>query len=166
MDPADQPVVIGEILRAHGVHGAMRVRATGATLGALHAGDTVLVGGRDMGVRAAVRAGVLELVGVDDRAAADALRGRLLEVPASRLPAPAESDAFYVRDLVGCTVFVGDAPAGVVGQVLERPANDVLEVVRDGGGESLLLPFTRDAVVAVDLAARVIRVRGDLLGGE
>ncbi|MFN8109841.1 MAG: ribosome maturation factor RimM [Thermoleophilia bacterium] len=166
--PARQ-VVVGRILRAHGVHGALRVRASGEVLGHLRAGDPVAVRlddhRREMRVATPLHGELLHLEGVDDRDAAEALRGGLLEVDEERLP-PAAADEFYVRDLIGCRVWLGPREAGVVEQVLTRPANDVLEVRGDGGGETVLLPFTLDAVVAVDLTQRVIRLRGDLLGDE
>ncbi len=167
----DRRVVIGEVLRAHGVRGAMRVRATGATLGDLRPGERVMLSGRGAPPRAAVvrevgAGSLLELEGVDDRDAADALRGMLIEVPEDRLPPPGDPDEFYVRDLVGCAVWIGGREAGRVVEVHQRPANDVLEVAPEDGGDRLLLPFTHDAVLAVDLGARRIEVRGDLLAPD
>ncbi|MCC6831357.1 MAG: 16S rRNA processing protein RimM [Thermoleophilia bacterium] len=163
-------VVIGEILRAHGVRGAMRVRPTGATLEDLRPGEAVTLVPREGAARPATVVSVspgpiLTLDGVDDRDAADALRGARVEVPEARLPAPTAADEFYVRDLVGCEVLLDGAPIGTVGEVHTRPANDVLEVRRDGA-DPVLLPFTHDAVREVDLAARRIVVRADILGED
>jgi 16S rRNA processing protein RimM len=44
-----------------------------------------------------------------------------------------------------------------VTDVLERPANDVL-VLRLSDGREHLVPFTREAVPEVDVAARVIEL--------
>lgn len=163
-------VVIGEILRAHGVRGAMRVRPTGATVEGLRRGEVVTLVPREGAARpatvAAVSAGpILFLEGIEDREAADALRGARIEVPESRLPAPEAPDEFYVRDLVDCEVLLDGVPVGTVAEVHSRPANDVLEVRRDGA-DPLLLPFTHDAVREIDLAARRIVVRADLLGPD
>jgi 16S rRNA processing protein RimM len=51
---------------------------------------------------------------------------------------------------------------GVVREVLERPANDVL-VVTVEDGDDLLVPFTRDAVPEVDVPGRRLSIRPDLL---
>lgn len=160
-------VVIGEVLRAHGVRGAMRVRPTGATLDDLRPGEVVMLVPREGPARpltvVAVSAGpILTVEGVDDRDAADALRGARLEVPESRLPAPGAPDEFYVRDLVGCAVLLDGVEVGTVAEVHTRPANDVLEVHR-AAGDPLLLPFTHDAVREVDLAGRRIVVRADIV---
>jgi 16S rRNA processing protein RimM len=71
------------------------------------------------------------------------------------VPEP-EAESFYVFDLVGCEVMSAGARIGVVRDVLDRPANDVLVV--DRGGEELLVPFIREAVPSVDVEARRIEV--------
>lgn len=162
-------MVIGEVGRAHGVHGALRVRPTGATLATLGAGDVLTLvtaaGGRVERAIASIDARgdalTLRLEGVEDRTAAEALRGAFIVVPETALPALA-GDEFYVRDMIGCDVRVGGRPAGRVADVLPGAANDVLDV-RDAAGRPLLVPFTRDALTRVDLDARVIDVRDGLL---
>lgn len=183
-------VVIGEIARAHGIRGVMRVRATGPTLSRLGRGDPVRLLRRDgVAVTATIErvsgegAGMmLQLQQVADRDAAEALRGALIRVAADRLPRTDE-DEFYVRDLIGCRVeLVGGRLLGHVSQVHPGPANDVLEVTASAAGEpatdapagaaapaapprpAVLVPFTRDAVTDLDLAARRIVVREGLLG--
>jgi 16S rRNA processing protein RimM len=51
----------------------------------------------------------------------------------------------------------GEQPVGTVRALLSLPSCEVLQVERDGGGE-LLVPLVRDAVRAVDPAARRIDV--------
>lgn len=163
-------VVIGEVIRAHGIRGEVRARATGPTLGALAVGDDVDVTDRDgrrrqMRIASRTDAGdtlLLGFSGLTTRDAAEALRGAVISVDARRLRPPAGPDEFYVRELIGCTVRVGDAVLGTVAEVITRPANDVLEVATRQGPR-VLLPFTRDAVLAIDLPGRTIRLRAGLL---
>ncbi len=167
---AMEPVVIGVVLRAHGIHGQVRARATGPTLSELPLGTEVRVSERSgvvHQVRVDSRSGtsdqaVIGFGGVTTREAAEQLTGAEISVDAALLPPVAEPDEFYVRDLVGCAVQVGTTPCGHVREVINRPANDVLEVVDEAGGV-LLLPFSRDAVVSVDLAARHITLREGLV---
>jgi 16S rRNA processing protein RimM len=105
---------------------------------------------------------LLRFAGVDGREGAETLAGGLLRVPASRLPRDPDPDVVFVRDLVGCRVLMGDRDLGTVADVLARPANDVLEVARPGA-PAVLVPFTRDAVVDLDVPGRRIVVRRDLL---
>lgn len=165
----DGEVVIAAITRAHGVRGVLKVKPTGATLATLREGDDVtLVQGERR--RDAVVASVdvrendafLRLRGVTTRDEAELLRGALVVTGDDRLP-PLEEAEFYVRDLIGCRVSVAGRDLGEVRQVLPGAANDVLEVHPPGGGAPVLVPFTRDAMVAVDPAAQRVEVRDGLL---
>jgi 16S rRNA processing protein RimM len=95
-----------------------------------------------------------------DRDAAEGLRGRDVEVPASALPEPDADDYLHV-DLIGCRVTSGGREVGTVADVLVYPANDVLDI--RGGEEPVLVPFAADVIVSVDIDARHIAVRDDFL---
>jgi 16S rRNA processing protein RimM len=99
--------------------------------------------------------------GVDDRTAAEALRGGVLEVDASAVPAPPEG-SYYQFDLVGCRCT--DRRAGELGEVVEVVEGGggyLLRVVgppREGKPErELLLPFVDAYLAEVDVAGRRIR---------
>jgi 16S rRNA processing protein RimM len=168
---ADDSVVIGVIGRPHGVRGAVRAAATGATLAALAAGDAVeahLAGAPARRLVLAARAGtderpVLIFDGVASREDAAALTGATIRVAPDRVAPLPDADTFFVRDLVGCELLIGGAVAGRVTAVHDTPANDVLEVAAADG--VLLVPFTADAVTDVDPVARRIVVRADLFAG-
>jgi 16S rRNA processing protein RimM len=162
-------VVIGVIGRPHGTRGAVRATATGATLAALEPGDAVAAHAGEAPPRrlvVATRAGtparpILTFDGVATRDEAASLTGAEIRVPGDRVAPLPDADTFFVRDLIGCEVVVGERPAGRVTAVHEAPANDVLEVAGEDG--VLLVPFTGDALRSVDPQARRIAVRGDLL---
>lgn len=164
-------VVIGVIGRPHGTRGAVRATPTGATLATLAAGDAVAAHAGDAQPRrlvVAARAGtaerpILAFEGVATRDEAASLTGAEIRVGGDRVAPLPDADTFFVRDLVGCEVLVGGRPAGRVTAVHEAPANDVLEVAGDDG--VVLVPFTGDAVLTVEPAARRIAVRGELFGG-
>lgn len=95
--------------------------------------------------------------GVDDRSAAEALKGAYVAVPKEALPATAE-DEYYWADLVGLKVVnTADEMLGEVAGLIETGANDVLRVVGEDGGERLL-PFVAAVVLKVEKDAGVIRV--------
>lgn len=91
-----------------------------------------------------------------DRTAAEKLKGLLIAVPRSSLPAQDE-DEYYWADLIGMSVLnqAGET-LGVVAELLETGANDVLIV--KGSGPDVLIPFLKNVIGKVDLAARVIHV--------
>ncbi len=165
-----EAVVIGVVLRSHGIHGLVRARSTGPTLAELRTGEPIQLRDRDGRSRRLVLAShapagatvLLGFEGIATREDADALRGGTILVDASRLPLGQDPGEFYVRDLVGCTVSMAGAQIGTVDDVINRPANDVLDVV-EPDGHRRLFPFTRDAVVRIDVAARHIELRDDLI---
>jgi 16S rRNA processing protein RimM len=122
-------------------------------------GATLLLDGEPRALLAVIgtqEAPIVELEGVRSREEAAALLGRPLELRASDAPPP-EEDAFWVRDLVGMRAHCGGRELGEVTDVLERPANDVL-VLRLSDGREHLVPFTREAVPAIDVPARVLEL--------
>lgn len=105
---------------------------------------------------------IAELDGVSDRDAAEALKGVLVGAPREVLP-PATKNEYYWADLIGLAVInVRDEPLGHVLGLIETPANDVLRVGEEVGkettGKERLLPFVKTVVLDVDVAKRFIRV--------
>ena len=153
----------GRIGRPHGLDGSVHVVAPVPAL--LGEGAVVLVDGRE--VEIVRRAGtderpIVRLAGCEDRAAAEALRGREL-VAAAEAP-ELDEDEWWIEDLEGCAVWDGALEVGVVAGVRALPSCEVLEVRRPAGGEELLVPLVRDAVRSVDVGARRIDVDLAFLG--
>jgi 16S rRNA processing protein RimM len=96
------------------------------------------------------------LEGVSTRAAAEALNNTELYVERAAFPPPAE-DEFYHADLVGLAArnAAGES-IGRVAHVLNFGGGDILEILPADGGDVLLVPFTKEAVPAVDLEAREV----------
>ena len=93
------------------------------------------------------------LGGVVTKEQADALRGVRLYAPRDRLPTLPD-DEYYYADLVGLAVLdTGGNVLGQVKSVLNHGASDLLEVHGPGMKDTVLLPFTLDAVPTVDLAS-------------
>jgi 16S rRNA processing protein RimM len=100
---------------------------------------------------------VARIPGVTDRDAAEALRGVHLFVPREALPAP-DSDEFYFDDLTGLDVETTDGESiGLVVSVQDFGSGPLLEVGK-ARGATVLVPFTREVVPVVDLAARRIEI--------
>ena len=96
---------------------------------------------------------VVRFSGVDDRAAAESLRGVRLVVAASDRPPLADPDEFYASDLVGlAAITVAGADLGPVRDVLDIAGSDYLVV--EVGGRERLVPFVAALVPTVDLAGR------------
>lgn len=101
---------------------------------------------------------VARLGGLNTREQVEAMRGFRLFAPRGKLPALPD-DEFYYSDLVGLTVVdTGGVEIGVIRHVAEYGAGDFLEIRVTETGRALLVPFTRDAVPTVDLAAKRVVV--------
>lgn len=103
---------------------------------------------------------VARIEGIADRTAAEGLKGEKLFVPRDALPAPDE-DEYYHADLIGLRAVLAspdgrtereDGDLGRVHAVHEFGAGTVLEIQGPGSGAHMV-PFTREAVPVVDMAA-------------
>lgn len=101
---------------------------------------------------------VARFSGISTRDAAEALNNLELYLPRTALPA-APADEFYHADLIGLRA-VDDAGTelGTVLNVLNFGGGDILEIAPGAGGETLLIPFTKACVPAVDLTRKQLLV--------
>ena len=91
--------------------------------------------------------------GVRTKEDADALKGVKLYADRNQLP-DLPDDEYYHADLIGLEVFdTGGTLLGRVKNVLNHGAADLLELNVSGQSDTVLLPFTLDAVPTVDLAS-------------
>jgi 16S rRNA processing protein RimM len=160
-------LTVGRVVKAHGIGGEVVVEirtddpaarfAPGNTLRAKSSrgGEErsfVIDQARDHGGRLLVR-----LAGVDDRDAADALRGSLFVVDSDELPPIDEPDTYYDHQLEGLSVRTTTGlDVGVVAEVLHTAAGELLAVRRDSG--EVLVPFVSAIVTSVSLGDRLIEI--------
>ena len=136
-------VALAAVAGAHGVRGEVRLKLFAESADSLTNHETVFVGGvafRLVAVRAGGKGAIARFAGIDDRSAAEALRGGLVEVDRSSLP-PLEEGEYYHSDVIGlpCVDRAG-AAVGSVAAVENFGAGDLLEVELEGGKRSLI-PF-------------------------
>jgi len=145
MAPAapDRRIALAAVAGAHGIKGEVRLKLFSDSANSLAAHDYLHVGGermrllmvRDQGKNASAR-----FEGIDDRSAAEALRGLLIELDRDQLP-PLEDGEYYYSDLIGLAcVDPSGAELGTVAAVENYGAGDLLEV-RGLDGKSALIPF-------------------------
>lgn len=155
-------ICLGAIVAAHGVKGAVKVACFTAEPEAITAyGPLTDESGKrhfKLELIGPSKGGVLaRIAGVNDRNAAEALKGIRLYVERTALPSTDEEE-FYHADLIGLAARLDDGAAlGRVLAVHNYGAGDVLEIAREGAA-SLMVPFTRDAVPQVDLRGGFVTV--------
>lgn len=162
-------LTVGRVVKAHGIGGEVVVEirtddpaarfAPGNTLRAKNLrsgseGSYVVADAREHGGRLLVR-----LAGVDDRDAADALRGSVFVVDSADLPPIDEPDTYYDHQLEGLAVRTTAGQAvGVVAEVLHTAAGELLAVRRDPGNDEVLVPFVSAIVTSVSLDDRLVEI--------
>ncbi len=155
--PGDR-VCIGAITGVRGLRGEVRIKSFTADPNDIGSYGPVSTedGERSFEVHVTARAKgqiIARLDGIDDRDAAEALKGTQLYVSKSELPEPGDGVYFHA-DLVGLSAFTPDGNSlGVVKAVHNFGAGDVIEIAGDGEGgkDGLMVPFTQSAVPEVDL---------------
>jgi len=156
-------VLVGRVVKAHGLRGAVIVRPASDGSDVLLRVRTVQLGPADQTRACRVwraqwqgRQLMLTLDGVADRNAAEAMVGTELWLDRRKMPPP-DDDEFYVAALVGLPVVdrsTGHAYGAVVG-VESSPVQHWLQV--QTSGSTVLVPLT-DGLVQVDREAGCIRV--------
>jgi 16S rRNA processing protein RimM len=159
-------VAIGEIVRAHGLTGAVRVKALTDRPQRFEGLADCIVWDPDGDTRAARAVErvdrnqetiLMKLAGVEGVQDANALVGRLVAVP-ERDAVPLPEGQFYPWQLVGCRVETeAGQPVGEVTGLERGPAQDLWVVA--AGGRERLVPAVAEIIVALDLAARRVIIR-------
>ena len=153
--PRDRLVCVGVVARAHGLRGEVHIRSYTADPADLGAYGPLYDEGGEPAIRVHVQRVVKGQVvarvdGIEDRGAAEALKGLHLYVPRTALPEPGEEE-YYHADLIGLRAeLVGGRVLGTIRAIYDFSAGDVLEIAR--GKEVVMVPFTRAVVPEVDLA--------------
>ena len=142
-DRSERRIALAAVAGAHGVKGEVRLKLFSDSVESLSAHESVYVGGasrRLVFVRDGGKTAVARFEGISDRSAVEALRGSLVEVDRSALPA-LEDGEYYHADLVGLPAIDREGKTiGEVAAVENYGAGDLLEIEIEGGKRSLI-PF-------------------------
>lgn len=159
-------LVIGRVVRPHGVRGEMRVEVMSeqperfSWLEHVYLAPDPDEEEPEMVAVEKVRFhkgyALLTLAGYNSREAAIGLRGLLVMVPLSEA-IPLEEDEYYFYQLEGLKVYSDEGELlGIIQEVLETGANEVF--VLQGERGELLLPNTEEVVQEIDLEQRRMTV--------
>ncbi len=161
---AQELCLIGTIVAAHGIRGAVKVQSHSDVPGRFGRLEEVLVGASPEDVTTMTVADVSEtgsrvLVHLSesaDRDSAEALVGRNLYVTDQEMEEPPEG-RYFIHDLIGCRMETPEGDArGTVRDVMLLPANDVYVV--EYRGFEVLVPAVPDFIKSVNTAEKRIVV--------
>jgi 16S rRNA processing protein RimM len=162
-------LVIGRIAKSHGIRGELVVEVRTDAPELRFVDGAVLTGRRPKEsstqqytvVASREHSGrlLLRLAGIDDRTAADALRGVLFVIDSADVEPSDEPDAFYDHELEGLTVRAVDgADIGVLSEVLHSLGGGDMLAVKTPEGREILIPFVTEIVPVVDVAGGFVTV--------
>lgn len=161
-------LLLGEILRPHGIQGELRMRVLTdyperiQELGAVYLGTGPEDRRAERHVVQHMRMhkgyGLLKLKTIPDRNQAEQMRGLFVMV-SMKDAVPLEDDEIYLFQLIGMSVQTEDGQAlGEIVEVLETGANDVYIVKGQEHGE-LLIPVTDETLIEINSETSTITVK-------
>ncbi len=161
MSDLESLIPVAKIGKPHGVRGEMKVWISDPDSDALFVAEEIFVkqakGKRPKRYtiktcRDGGKCLILKLNEVESREAADALKGKLIQVQAEVLPELEDPDEYYYFQLLGLDVFLPDGQrVGLLKHVMETGSHDNLVISEESGSE-VLVPFVQ-AMVTVELEA-------------
>ena len=153
---AATPVTLAVVVGAHGIGGEVRLKVFADDIAPFTRFNDGALTAKSM--RTGTNGTIVRFAEILDRTAAEALRGTELTVPRGALPPLAEGE-YYHADLIGLPVVSTDGePLGVVAEVANFGAGDVIEIERPDGRRFMVamrpeaVPDWNDDRLVVDAA--------------
>lgn len=162
-DNPNEQILLGVILSPHGIKGDVHVKSFAEVPADItrYGPLTSKTGTRSFElklVRETNKRLTVHIKGIDDRTAAEALRGTELYIARDQLP-DLDDATYYFDDLIGLRVLdESDQAIGTVTAVHNHGAGDILEIKRDNQTNTDLVPFTSAFVPTVSLTDGTVTV--------
>jgi 16S rRNA processing protein RimM len=156
-----EKILIGKITSAVGLKGEMKVYSYASSPQRFQSLERVWIDKDEYPLersRTQKNMAVLKVSGVDDRDAAERMRGRSVFMSDEDLE-ELEEGAYYIRDLIGLNVVNEDTEEviGTVKDILTDRPQDIYVIRLEDGGEAMI-PGVKSFIHDVDLKKRTIRV--------
>ena len=148
-------VKAGEVVSTHGVRGEMKILPWTDGPDFLLDFKRVRIDGRDYNIeqcRIQKTCTLLKVKGIDDMDAAQALRGKIVEVYRQDVA----DGLIFADELIGMDVIADNGVIGQICDVLDYPGNKVYVVE---GQYTYLIPAVREFVLSTDLEANRMEVK-------
>ena len=149
-----QFVEAGEIVTTHGVKGEVKVLPWVDSPDILCEFDRCRIDGREYdmeSVRIQKTCNLVKLKGVDTMEAAQALRGKTVELYREDI----DAEVIFAEELIGVEVFCDGELLGKITDVLDYPGNSVYVVK---GEHEYMIPAVKQFVLSTDLEQNCMQV--------
>ena len=150
-----QYIEAGEIVTTHGVRGEVKVLCWLDDPEMLCEFDRCRIGGREFvmeQVRVQKTCNLVKLKGIDTMEAAQAMRGKTVELYREDI----DDEVIFAAELIGMEVFTEGEKIGKIVDVLDYPGNSVY-VVR--GKYEYMIPAVKQFILSTDVQKNEMQVR-------
>ena len=150
-----QFIEAGEIVTTHGVRGEVKVLTWLDSPELLCEFDRCRIGGKEFkmeSVRVQKTCNLVKLSGVDTMEAAQAMRGKVVELFREDI----DEDVIFGAELIGVEVYEEGALLGKITDVLDYPGNSVYVV---SGEHEYMIPAVNQFILSTDLNANRMQVK-------
>ena len=150
-----QFIEAGEIVTTHGIKGEVKVMTWLDDPEMLCDFDRCRIDGREVEIeqcRVQKTCNLVKLAGVDTMEAAQALRGKKIELYREDI----DEDVIFAAELIGVDVYADGEKIGKIKEVLDYPGNSVY-VVR--GEHEYMIPAVKAFILDTNVEANTMRVK-------
>ncbi len=150
-----QFIKAGEIVTTHGVRGEVKVLCWLDDPEMLCEFDRCRIGGKEYimnEVRVQKTCNLVKLQGINDMDAANALRGKVIELYREDI----DDEVIFADELIGVEVFADGEMIGKITEVLDYPGNSVYVVK---GAYEYMIPAVNSFILSTDVDANRMEVR-------
>ena len=145
----------GEIVTTHGVKGEVKVLPWMDGPEILCEFDRCRIAGKEYEIaacRVQKSCNLVKLTGVDTMEAAQALRGKVVELYREDI----DDEVIFAAELIGVEVYADGALLGKITDVLDYPGNSVYVVT---GEHEYMIPAVKEFVLSTDLESNTMQVK-------
>ena len=149
-----QFIEAGEIVTTHGVRGEVKVLCWLDDPEMLCEFDRCRISGKEYEIencRVQKTCNLVKLAGIDTMEAAQAMRGKTVELYREDI----DDEVIFAAELIGVEVFAEGRSIGKIKDVLDYPGNSVYVVK---GSHEYMIPAVKEFVLSTDMEANVMQV--------
>ena len=159
----DKLVLIGEIVAAHGIKGNVKIRTFTDSPENIKKYKEIFLGAEHEKVEISFQSSTQDIAlcrikGVEDRNAAEALKGKKLYIKKSALSKPKKNE-YYLHDLVGCEArHINGSKLGEVISVNNFGAGDIIEIALSQSKKTEMYAINANNIPEVNIQKKYIIV--------
>lgn len=160
MNNKNDIIQVATLGKAQGIKGEMKINLIGGDADKFAGYEKIIVGENEFVVesfKTLTNGNFIKLKGVNDRNTAEKLTNSNVYVNKSLVPR--DDDEYFIADLIGCSVLVGDNNLGVLSDVLQTGAADVYVVKAD---KPFMFPALKKVLKNIDITQKIIELNADI----